>query len=106
MTDVATDNGVRVAQTASGKYAIHQFKDYIGGYATVNLTWNGQSDYAPSSSTVALQIYNYNTTSWETVATNSVASVDTDFDLTANIADTTNYVTGGGYITCRVYQNA
>ena len=104
-TDVDTKDDVRVAQTASDEYAIHQFKDYTTA-AGVNLEWEGQSDLAPSSSTVVLQIYNYNTPAWETVDSDNTTAADTDFILTALVADLTNYKTGSNTITCRIYQLA
>jgi len=62
-----------------------------------------QSDYAPSESTVYLQIYNYNSTTWETIDSDNGEDADTDFELTAPIADLTNYK-DNGIMTCRIYQ--
>ncbi len=104
-TDVDTKNDVRVAQTAGAyEYAIHQFKDFVGGNTSCDLEWEGRSNYAPSDSTVVLQIYNQNSTTWENVDTDSVTAADTDFILSGNIADLTNYKTAGNTISCRVYQ--
>jgi hypothetical protein len=86
-----------------GEYGIHQFKNYIGVSASVTLRWEGQSSQAPLISPGVLQIYNHDSGSWETVATNSTAEADTDFVLSRGIDDTTNYVTDS-VITCRVYQ--
>ena len=104
--DVNTKDDVRVEQTASSEYAMHQFKDYVGGSSSANLEWEGQSDLAPSSSTVYLQIYNRNTPAWETVDSDNTTAANTDFSLTANVADLTNYKDGSGVISCRVYQDA
>lgn len=106
VTDVETNNGVRVAQTATNQYMIHQFKDYIGSAGACNVSWEGQTTWPPASSTVNLQIYNRNTTTWETIDSDNTTAEDTDFTLSANIADTTNYKDGDGYISCRVYQQA
>lgn len=102
--DVDTNNEVRVDQTATDEYAIHQFKDYIGVVGAVSLDWEGQSDLAPSDSIVKLQVYNHDTVGWEDVDEDDETIADTDFVLTANIADTTNYKDGDGVISCRVYQ--
>ena len=102
--DVDAKDDVRVAQTATSQYAIHQFKDYVGAANTCILEWEGQSSLAPSSSVVTLQIYNRNTTSWETVDSDNSSAADTDFILTSSIADLTDYKDGSGVISCRVWQ--
>ena len=58
VTDVATNNNIRVTQFAQGQYAIHQYKNFVGAKIQVILTWEGQTDFSPVSSTVFLQIYN------------------------------------------------
>ena len=102
-TDVESNNAVRVGQSADdSNFAIHEFKDFIDeSYVTV--VADLQSDYAPSSSTVYLQIYNYDTTTWETKDSEGAADADTDFELTAAIADLTDY-TDSGIMTWRIYQ--
>jgi len=101
---VDTDNGVRVGQTADdSNFAIHQFKDFTGDESTCTLYADLQSDYAPLTSTVYLQIYNYDTTEWDTVDSDGAEDADTDFVLTANIPDLTNYKSDG-IMTCRIYQ--
>lgn len=106
VTDVQSSNNVRVAQTGTNQYMLHQFKDYIGSASACNVSWEGQTTWPPSSSTVNLQIYNRNTTTWETIDSDNTSSVNTDFQLSANIADTTNYKDSNGFISCRVYQQA
>ena len=101
-----TKNDVRVAQTATDEFAIHQFKDFAGSASSATLEWEGQSDIAPTTSTVYLQIYNYDTPAWENVHSNNTTEVSTDFILTGGIADLTNYKDDGNIITCRVYQEA
>lgn len=105
VTNVSTKNDVRVSQTATSQYAIHQFKDYVGSSANCTLEWEGQTDYAPSASTVYLQIYNQTTDAWTTVDSDNASAADTDFTLTADIADLTNYKDGQDLISCRVYQD-
>lgn len=101
--DVDTKDDIRVAQTATGEYAIHQFKDYVGAQSSATVEWEGQTNIAPSTSTVYLQIYNYVTPGWETIDSDSTTAVDTDFILTSSVPDLTNYKSGET-ITCRVYQ--
>ncbi len=105
-TDVSTKNDVRVGQNGAQETMIHQFKDYVGTRTNCRLEWQGQSTLAASSSTIRLQIYNQITPGWETVASNTTAAANTDFDMTADISDLTNYKDGSNVISCRVYQTA
>jgi len=101
---VDVDDGERVGQTAEDTmFTIHQFKDYVGSETSCTITADLQSDYAPSTSTVYLQIYDYILTEWETIDSDGVTGADTDFELRAEIADLTDYV-DGGIMTCRIYQ--
>ena len=110
VTNVATDNDAdRVGQLASGEYAIHQFKQTVTG-TSVDITWNGQSDLAPSTSPVVLQVYKVAATAgWVELARNSSTAADTDSDLkytlsagsTPALAD----CLAAGVMTCRVWQN-
>jgi len=106
ITDVSTRNDVRVGQGALTEYTIHQYKDFATITTKATLDWQGQASYAPSSSTVYLQIYNRNTSSWETVASNNSANADTDFDMSASISSLTNYKDASNVISCRIYQLA
>jgi len=106
ITNIGTSNDTRVAQTATGQFAIHQFKDFSIGETAVTLTWEGQTDFAPATSTVFLQIYNYNTTTWDTVDSDNTTAIDTDFTLTGIVTPLTNYHSPGNFITCRVYQES
>jgi hypothetical protein len=104
--DVATKNDIRVPQSATGEYAIHQYKDFVGTASSCSLEWEGQTNCAPVFSTVYLQIYNRNTTLWENVDSDGASPVDTDFTLSGNIPDLTNYKDGSNVISCRIYQLA
>lgn len=104
--DVNVADDTRVGQTATEEYMIHQFKDYVGANTFCQLNYEGQSTLAPSSSTVYLQIFNRDTPAWETVDSDNTTGADTDFILTANIANLTNYKDTSNVIVCRVYQLA
>ena len=103
--DVDTKNNIRVGQTATDEYTIHQFKDYVNANSC-QLEWEGQTNCPPVLSTVLLQIFNRNTPAWETVDTDSTTAEDTDFILTANIPDLTHYKDTNNVIVCRVWQLA
>jgi hypothetical protein len=104
VTNVATKNDVRVDQTATQQYMIHQYKNFVGANTTCQLEWEGQTTLAPSSSTVYLQIYNRDTTTWDTVDSDNTSNADTDFVLLADVVDLTNYKDARNVISCRVYQ--
>ena len=105
--DVALDNGVRVAQTATDEYSAFLFKDKHTEDAAINVTWNGQSDLAPSDSTIYLQIYNRITPTWETLDSDNTTAADTDFDLEGQVvANLDQYFDNDFWIACRVYQEA
>jgi len=101
--DVATFDGITVDQTASEQYAIHQFKDHVATTGAT-FTWKGQTDIAPTTSTVYLQIYNTNSNLWEEIDSDNITGIDTDFTLTANVSNLTNYKDINQVVTCRIYQ--
>jgi len=105
--DVALDDGVRVNQSAGGQYALHLYKiRHTNNTSNISVSWNGQSKQAPSASTVYLQIYNYNSASWETLNSNNSANADTDFTLSGSkTSSVSNYYTGANNeVAVRVYQ--
>ena len=106
--NVATNDGTRVAQTATNEYAEFLFKNKNDNTTdSIQVTWDGQSDLAPSSSTVYLQIYNRTTEEWETKDSDNSSAVNTDFELTSTItANLNNYYDVSGWVACRVYQEA
>jgi hypothetical protein len=98
----------RVPQSANvDSYAIHQFKDFIGGALNNGtLTCVVQTNCPPSSSTVYLQIYNRVSVGWDPVDSDNSSNPDEDFTLTGFIEDFSNYKDGNTVISCRVYQKA
>jgi hypothetical protein len=104
LIDVSTINSVYVGQTHTTGYAIHEFKNDVGGASSCTLEWVGQSTLAPSSHTVYLQIYNHVTTTWDAVDSNSSSNANTDFTLSGSVSALTNYKDAGNVISCRVYQ--
>jgi intein/homing endonuclease len=102
--DVSSINDVFVGQDTSYNYTIHQFKEYCGNSDICTLTCVCKTNFLPSLSPVYLQIYNRDTSSWETVATNNTANVNTSFTLSANIFGLSDYKDENTVIACRVYQ--
>lgn len=106
--DVASDNAVRINQDALSEFAIHLYKvTNENSIDDIYVTWNGQSDVAPSGSTIYLQIYNRTTASWETLDSNSAAAADTDFTLSGNKTTSLgDYYNGSNEVAIRVYQES
>jgi hypothetical protein len=104
--DVSTDDETYVNVEGSN-YLIHQHAKVNSNKSALSIKWNGQSTLAPSSSTVYLQIYNFNTNSWETLSSNNSASANTDFSLTGSkTTNLTYYYDSDNYCYVRVYQEA
>jgi len=108
-TKVLTEDGQFVAQTAlDPEYAAFCFKDEnINNTDQISITWKGQSDLAPSLSTVYLQIYNNNSSAWETLTSNGVASANINFTLSATKSTNLSYYYDiDKWVVCRVYQSS
>jgi hypothetical protein len=105
--DVATDNNVYVDLTAADN-GVHQFRkqnDNGNNTDDITVTVRVKTDLAPSTETVYLQIYNYNSSTWETLDSDNTTAVDTEFVLTGTQSDNvSNYYTTGNYVAVRVYQ--
>jgi hypothetical protein len=116
--NVETVDGDTESQTATDQYAIFLFKDGHASNSGSRIpTFTGQTTLACSDSPVVLQVYNYNSATWETLDSDSVSPASSNFSLTANVAtNQTNYHTAvkpdagcddGLYWTAfRIYQNA
>ena len=71
------------------------------------ITWKGKTTLAPSDSSVYLQIYNRDTTSWETIDTESSANANTEFTLSGvKTTSLSDYYDESYVVDCRVYQEA
>lgn len=107
-TTVATDDGNYVNQSATSENWIFEFKNQnTNNTDKIKVHWNGQTDIAPSSSTVYLQIYNRSTSTWVTLTSDSATAVDTDFNLDGTqFGNVTDYYDASNWISCRVYQEA
>lgn len=105
VSDVATDNDIRVGQTGSGQYIVHQFKNNVGSATTCYVQWQGQTDLSPSVSSVYLQIYN-RSTGWQDLTVVGTGSAGIDFTITNVVESLAPYKDGSNIICCRVYQQA
>lgn len=82
-------------------------KDTQAGSASpFNITWKGESTIAPSSKPVVLQVYNHNTSSWDTLDTDDSTAADTGIVLTAAVnSGFAVYYDTDKFISVRVYQD-
>ena len=107
LVKIAVDDADMVSQSAIDEFALHQFKIDATGKNYVNLTWTGQSNIAPSHSTVYLQIYDYTLGSWTTIDSELLAAADTDFTLAPPpVTPLDDYKDADGIMAIRVYQEA
>jgi hypothetical protein len=106
-TDVGTDNDTYVDLEGIEQYFQFLFKEpNANNTDDFRITWKGKSSLAPSSSTVYLQIYNRNTTSWTTIASNNTANANTKFTLTYDVTTSlSDYYDANYVISARVYQD-
>ena len=106
--DVASDDDTFVSQTATGEFAVFKFNDLNESGHGVTAYWKGKSNVAAGTSTVYLQIYNYDTVGWETLDSDNSTGAGTEFTLqgTIALADVADYVDSTNYFHFRVYQDA
>lgn len=107
-SNVATDDAVYEDQSATDQYAIVQFKNKADNSSDqIHVSWTGKTNIAPTTSTVYLQIYNRNSTTWETLDSDSTSSANVNFTLTGSkTSSLSNYYDGNNWVSCRVYQLA
>lgn len=106
--NVLTVDSVFEDQTATDQYAVMLFKNK-GNSPTdaIHVSWTGKASVAPTSSTVYLQIYNRNSSTWETLDSNSVQSAAVSFTLTGTkVSSLSDYYDGSNWVSCRIYQLA
>jgi len=104
-TDVSTKNDVYVRQSAVGEYAIHQFKDYIDGNS-YSVEIEARSNCNADLSTIYLQVYNINTSSWETIDSNNTVEAGAEFTMTASKDGIGDYKDDNNIVSFRIYQEA
>lgn len=106
-TNVGTVEGTTVDQYGKGSFPSFNFrKKNTNNTDQITLSWTGKSTIATSVKTAYLQIYNYNSASWETVASNNSTGVNTNFTLSGTKSTSlSNYYDSSFWITARVYQD-
>lgn len=109
VSDVNSEDDIYVLQSASnGQYAVFLFKNQnVNSTDDIYVFWKGRSAVAPSARTVFLQIYNRNSTTWETLDSDSITAANTKFTLSGSItANHADYYDAGHWVACRVQQQS
>lgn len=102
---MASDDNANYVNVDGNNFLIHQYEyTNTNGTQAVTATWNGQTTTAPSSKTVYLQIWNYTTSAWETLTSNSSTAANTDFTLSATKNSSMSDYYSGNVVIFRVYQ--
>jgi hypothetical protein len=102
----AVDN-VRVnLEGAEAEYAVHQFRHlFDNATSNIYISVTLQTDIDPSVSPVRLQLYNFNTASWETFDTDATTAINTNITLNADVTTNPGYYRNGlNWVYSRVYQ--
>lgn len=102
--DVSTIDGVYVDALANNNYIIHQFGVLTPSIQQVNPSWTGKIARPCTASPLTMQIYNFNTNSWETLTTDSI-SVNGVVSISGNqSSNLSNYFDANTMFWVRVYQ--
>ena len=105
--NIASNDGNSDPITGSNSIPVFLFAhQHTNSSDYIAITWNGSTTAGCSVATsVALQVYNFNSDSWQGFATNTTCTNSADFDLTANIfSNPSYYYDGQNWIYARVYQ--
>lgn len=106
--DVYYSDTAYVALSGStSNYLLHQYKKQNDNrHDRIKVRIDLKSSYAPTSSTVYLQIWNGITNSWETLDSNATYAADTEFSLYGDVTETSYYDFRESFaeVAFRVYQ--
>lgn len=105
-TTVSADDGTYVGNSSiSANNNIFLFKmENRDSSSNINVTWNGKSTVGGATKTITLQIYNYNSGSWETLSSNTSVAANTDFSLTGSQSTSLANYYSSNIVALRVYQ--
>ena len=105
---VAADDADYVEQCATDEFAEFLWKNQnTSSDDEIDVIWKGESDLAPSSSAIYLQIYNTTSSGWETLDSDNTTGASIETTLSGSIVSTVeDYYDTGNWVSCRVYQEA
>lgn len=103
--DSATDDTDYVCVEGSSVYLVHQFKyEHTNNTDTINITWKGKASLAPSATAVYLDVYNYNTDTWDNLDSDNATATETEFTLAVVIDTNVSNYYENNIVTARVRQ--
>lgn len=104
-SDVAGDDGDYFIEYGS-EYMIREYKyDWINNTDSPQFTWRGRSTVDTRVSPILIQIFNVNSSTWETLARETRVPADIDFSVTVTqTANVSNYYDSNNVVTFRSYQ--
>lgn len=103
--NVSVDDGDYFIETGS-QYLIRQYiNQHQNNTDNITFTWKGRSTVSPQASPILIQIFNVNSASWETKATQTLVPADTDFQvIITQTTNLSNYYDANNNVTFRSYQ--
>lgn len=103
--NVTTDDGDYFIQRGS-KYVIQEYEQtHQNNTDTISFTWKGRTTESTLISPIVIQIYNVNSTTWETLDTITTLPADTDTIATVSKSiNLSNYYNATNTVSFRVYQ--
>lgn len=103
--NVAIDDGDYFIQYGS-EYMIQEFKKtWTNSTDNPTFSWNGRTTQDTRTSPLLIQIYNVNSSTWETVRTINTRPADVDFFTTyTQTTNVSNYYSTNNTVTFRIYQ--
>lgn len=104
-SDVSVDDGGYFIERGA-KFLIREYSQiHQNNTDNIFFTWKGRSTLSTLISPILIQIYNYNSAAWETLATQNAVPADTDFQVQVSQAtNTSNYYSANNVVTVRSYQ--
>jgi hypothetical protein len=104
-TNATSDNSFYALATSSAGIPVFLFaRKHTNGTDGINITWNGQSTVGCGTNAIYLHIYNVTASAWESIATSTGCTADTDFNLTPSLTSASDYYDASNWNYVRVYQ--
>ena len=106
--DVGTNDSDLDAITSSSSIPVFLFdRKHTNNTDEISISWNGSTTVACDTKAVYLQVYNNNSSTWETFASSTTCSANEDFTLSYNITtNPNNYYDANYWNYIRVYQDS
>lgn len=98
-------DSVYMVMSAGGTAVILMKYEHDNDDDAVNVSWRGKSTLATSVNPMRLEVYNFDTSSWELKDADTTSAGDANIELTTSIGvDVENYYDANNKVVARVYQ--